>query len=89
MYTKESALVVTKAVQGLRELLEEIYTNPVRVVSIGKPVEKREVDPENPAGNSTSIEFCSGTQVLEFGGWSSKRLMPYLFIQTHQVVSTY
>ncbi len=61
VYAKESSLVVAKAVQGLRAVFEETYPDPVRVVSIGIPVEQLEADPANPAGNSTSIEFCGGT----------------------------
>jgi len=61
VYAKESALAVAKAVQGLRAVFEETYPDPVRVVSIGIPVEKLEADPSNPAGTKTSIEFCGGT----------------------------
>lgn len=67
VYAKESALVVAKAVQGLRAVFEETYPDPVRVVSIGIPVEQLEADPSNPAGNSTSIEFCGGTHVKRSG----------------------
>jgi len=61
VYAKESALAVAKAVQGLRAVFEETYPDPVRVVSIGLPVEQLEADPSNPAGTKTSIEFCGGT----------------------------
>ncbi len=61
VYAKESPLVVAKAVQGLRAVFEETYPDPVRVVSIGIPVEQLEADPSNPAGTATSIEFCGGT----------------------------
>ena len=61
VYAKESALAVAKAVQGLRAVFEETYPDPVRVVSIGIPVEQLEADPTSPAGLSTSIEFCGGT----------------------------
>ena len=61
IFAKESPLVVAKAVQGLRAVFEETYPDPVRVVSIGIPVEKLESDPTNPDGSKTSIEFCGGT----------------------------
>jgi len=61
VFAKESALAVAKSVQGLRAVFEETYPDPVRVVSIGIPVEQLEADPSNPAGLSTSIEFCGGT----------------------------
>jgi len=67
IFAKESPLVVAKAVQGLRAVFEETYPDPVRVVSIGIPVEKLESDPTNPDGSKTSIEFCGGTHLKRAG----------------------
>lgn len=61
VYAKEASLAVAKAIQGLRAVFEETYPDPVRVVSIGIPVEKLEEDPYGPTGNTTSVEFCGGT----------------------------
>lgn len=61
VYAKEASLAVAKAIQGLRAVFEETYPDPVRVVSVGIPVEKLEEDPYGPAGNTTSVEFCGGT----------------------------
>lgn len=61
VYAKEASLAVAKAIQGLRAVFEETYPDPVRVVSIGIPVEKLEEDPFGPAGSTTSVEFCGGT----------------------------
>lgn len=61
VYAKEASLAVAKTIQGLRAVFEETYPDPVRVVSIGIPVEKLEDDPYGPAGSNTSIEFCGGT----------------------------
>lgn len=61
VYAKDSTLAVAKTIQGLRAVFEETYPDPVRVVSIGIPVEQLEADPSNPIGNTTSIEFCGGT----------------------------
>ncbi|XP_015591734.1 alanine--tRNA ligase, cytoplasmic [Cephus cinctus] len=63
IYAKESNLSVAKTIQGLRAMFEETYPDPVRVVSIGVPVEELEKDPFSPAGTKTSIEFCGGTHL--------------------------
>ncbi|XP_021935281.1 alanine--tRNA ligase, cytoplasmic isoform X2 [Zootermopsis nevadensis] len=67
VYAKEASLAVAKTIQGLRAVFEETYPDPVRVVSIGIPVEKLEDDPYGPAGSNTSIEFCGGTHLHRAG----------------------
>lgn len=61
VYAKESNLAVAKSVKGLRAVFDEVYPDPVRIVSIGVPVETLEADPFGPAGTKTSVEFCGGT----------------------------
>ncbi|XP_044268789.1 alanine--tRNA ligase, cytoplasmic [Tribolium madens] len=67
VFAKESNLAVAKTIRGLRAVFEETYPDPVRIVSIGIPVEKLEADPFSPAGDNTSIEFCGGTH-LKYSG---------------------
>lgn len=67
VFAKESNLAVAKTIRGLRAVFEETYPDPVRIVSIGIPVEKLEADPHSPAGSGTSIEFCGGTHLQRAG----------------------
>ena len=63
VYAMEAPLAQAKAIQGLRAVFDETYPDPVRVVSIGIPVEELLKDPDSAAGSLTSIEFCGGTWV--------------------------
>jgi alanyl-tRNA synthetase len=67
VYAKEASLAVAKAIQGLRAVFDETYPDPVRVVSVGIPVEQMEADPTGPAGSVTSVEFCGGTHLRRAG----------------------
>lgn len=67
IYAKESNLALAKTIKGLRAVFEETYPDPVRIVSVGVPVEQLETDPFNPAGFNTSVEFCGGTH-LKYSG---------------------
>ncbi|KAM3608899.1 uncharacterized protein V6R79_006517 [Siganus canaliculatus] len=63
VYALEAPLAQAKAIQGLRAVFDETYPDPVRVVSIGIPVEELLKDPDSTAGSLSSIEFCGGTHL--------------------------
>ncbi|KAL3280531.1 hypothetical protein HHI36_003763 [Cryptolaemus montrouzieri] len=67
VFAKETDLGIAKTIRGLRAVFEETYPDPVRVVSIGIPVDDLEKDPFSPKGDDTSIEFCGGTH-LRYSG---------------------
>lgn len=67
VYAKDSNLALAKTIKGLRAVFEETYPDPVRIVSVGVPVEELERDPFGPAGLDTSVEFCGGTHVKYSG----------------------
>ena len=63
IYSKEVPLQVAKSINGLRAVFGEVYPDPVRVVSVGAPIETLVADPSNSKWSETSIEFCGGTHV--------------------------
>lgn len=63
VYTKLCKLEDARKICGLRAMFDEAYPDPVRVVSVGEPVENLENDPLNKASLLTSVEFCGGTYV--------------------------
>ena len=61
VYAREMPLAEAHKIPGLRAVFGEAYPDPVRVVSIGYPLEDIEKNIENKKWRSTSIEFCGGT----------------------------
>lgn len=67
IYAKESKLAVAKTIKGLRSVFDEVYPDPVRVISFGVGVDELEKNPDGVAGTETSVEFCGGTHLQQSG----------------------
>ncbi|XP_058946553.2 alanine--tRNA ligase, cytoplasmic-like [Pocillopora verrucosa] len=69
VFAKESSLATAKDIQGLRAIFEEVYPDPVRVLSIGASFDELRDDPQ--AGYKYSVEFCGGTHLQNTGHMKS------------------
>ena len=67
VYATPAKLADAKAINGLRAVFGETYPDPVRVVSIGRPVEDLLRDPASPSNRQHSAEFCGGTHLASTG----------------------
>ncbi|XP_013181141.1 PREDICTED: alanine--tRNA ligase, cytoplasmic [Papilio xuthus] len=67
VYAKHTSLTDAKKIKGLRAMFDEHYPDPVRVVSVGIPVEELEKNPDGPSGYETSVEFCGGSHLHQTG----------------------
>lgn len=67
VYAKEVSLEDAKKIEGLRAVFGETYPDPVRVVSVGVPVEVLLDEPKNKEWHEVSVEFCGGTHVTKTG----------------------
>ncbi|XP_063774948.1 alanine--tRNA ligase, mitochondrial [Pseudophryne corroboree] len=65
IHTAQLPLSDTKRIQGLRTV-DEVYPDPVRVVSVGVSTETL-LNPSSTAARQTSVELCCGTHLLRTG----------------------
>ncbi|XP_072259091.1 alanine--tRNA ligase, mitochondrial-like [Pyxicephalus adspersus] len=65
VYTAEVPLTDAKNISGLRSV-DEVYPDPVRVVSVGVPIQEV-LRADSRAAQHTSVELCCGTHLLETG----------------------
>lgn len=63
VYAVDVPLVTAREIMGVRAVFGETYPDPVRVVSIGVPVEELLEDVKRPEWRNVSVEFCGGTHV--------------------------
>jgi alanyl-tRNA synthetase len=67
VFAKDVPLATAREIRGLRAVFGETYPDPVRVVSVGVPVEDLLADVKNEKWEKVSIEFCGGTHVKQTG----------------------
>jgi len=67
VYTRDVPLPTAREIVGVRAVFGETYPDPVRVVSVGVPVEDLLRDVKNPKWIKVSVEFCGGTHVQKTG----------------------
>jgi alanyl-tRNA synthetase len=63
VYEKEVSLADAMEIQGLRAMFGEKYPDPVRMISVGAPIEALISDPKSGEATKYSVEFCGGTHV--------------------------
>lgn len=63
VYTMHCKLEDAKKIIGLQTLANVDYPDPVRVVSVGEPIEYLIENPQSQASLHTSVDFCGGTLV--------------------------
>ncbi|KAL4612836.1 alanine-tRNA ligase, mitochondrial [Arapaima gigas] len=63
VYTEELPFQVAKRISGIRTV-DEVYPDPVRVVSVGVPVAHLV---KSPTEKPVSVELCCGTHLLKTG----------------------
>ena len=67
VYSLEVPLANARNIEGVRAVFGETYPDPVRVVSVGVPVEELLENTKNPEWRNVSVEFCGGTHVDKTG----------------------
>ena len=63
VYTKDVPLATAREINGVRAVFGETYPDPVRVVSVGVPVDDLLTDVKKSDWRGVSVEFCGGTHV--------------------------
>jgi alanyl-tRNA synthetase len=67
VFAMDVPLATAREIRGLRAVFGETYPDPVRVVSVGVPVEDVIADVKNEGWEKVSVEFCGGTHVKHTG----------------------
>lgn len=65
VYAEDVPLAEAKGINCLRAVFGEVYPDPVRVVSVGKPVGELLEDPQGDSNWEYPVEFCGGTHLSD------------------------
>ncbi|KAI9669362.1 MAG: Alanine--tRNA ligase [Alyxoria varia] len=63
VFSRDVPLATAHSINGVRAVFGETYPDPVRVVSVGVPVEDLLADVGKAEWRHVSVEFCGGTHV--------------------------
>lgn len=67
VFSQEVALSSALSIKGIRALAGESYPDPVRVVTVGAPLDEILSDPSSDRWGNMSVELCGGTHVAKTG----------------------
>ncbi|VBB30739.1 unnamed protein product [Acanthocheilonema viteae] len=67
VFAENIPLAEARQINGLRAVFEEAYPDPVRVVSVGVPIEKLLKNKNSDLAINTAVEFCGGTHLHNVG----------------------
>ncbi|OZC07121.1 alanine--tRNA ligase [Onchocerca flexuosa] len=67
VFAKNAPLAEARQINGLRAVFEEAYPDPVRIVSVGVPIEELLKNMDSDLAVSTAVEFCGGTHLHNVG----------------------
>uniref|UniRef100_A0A8R1XPA9 Alanine--tRNA ligase n=1 Tax=Onchocerca volvulus TaxID=6282 RepID=A0A8R1XPA9_ONCVO len=67
VFAKNAQLAEARQINGLRAVFEEAYPDPVRIVSVGIPIEELLKNMDSDLAVNTAVEFCGGTHLHNVG----------------------
>lgn len=67
VFAKNVPLAEARQINGLRAVFEEAYPDPVRIVSVGIPIEELLRNKDSDLAVNTAVEFCGGTHLHNVG----------------------
>ncbi|VDK75975.1 unnamed protein product [Litomosoides sigmodontis] len=67
VFVGNAPLAEARRINGLRAVFEEAYPDPVRIVSVGIPIEELLKNKGSNLATNTSVEFCGGTHLHNVG----------------------